>query len=149
MFIKIGMAIQEWKTISVKVNDDTRNAIELICKRERITVNKFLANIISREVEHVINPKVLPENNGIPQIGENKLKYIKESDNFIWQLDLGVNGLALLSDNVTFNYLENLQKAIEEGLAQRLGFQKKNKKRAVIPSKLLKYEVKKHASART
>ncbi len=133
------MAIQEWKTVSVKVNDDTRNAIELICKRENIAINKFLASIIEREIEPVLNPKILPENKGMPQIGENKLKYLPESDNFLWQLDLGVNGVALLSEDVPLSYLENLKKAIDEGLSKRLNFQKESKKRAVIPLKLLKY----------
>ena len=142
------MAIQEWKTVSVKVNDETRNAIELICKRENIAINKFLADLVAREVEPIIDPRVLAENKGIPQVGENKLKYKPQTDDFFWQVDLGVNGIALLSEDVSPNYLEGLKKAINEGLTQRANFQKKNKG-AVVPSKLLKYGVKKHAGTRT
>ena len=142
------MAIQEWKTVSVKVNDETRNAIELICKRENIAINKFLADLVAREVEPIINPKVLAENKGMPKVGENKIKYKSQTDDFIWQVDLGVNGIALLSEDVSPSYLESLKKAIEEGLGQRTNFQKKNKG-VVIPPKLLKYGVKKHAGIRT
>jgi len=144
----IDMAEQGWSTISVKVNETTRNAIGLICKHEGIRVNRFLADIIAREVEPILDPKALPENKGIPQVGENRLKYIPESDSFIWQVNLGVHGVALLSESVSRNYLENLKKAIEDGLSKRADFREKHKKGAVLPSKLLKYGVKKHAGTR-
>lgn len=143
------MTTQEWKTVSVKLNEELRNAMELVCKRENITVNKFLTEIIAREVEPILNPKALPENKGIPQVGENRIKYSPETDSFIWQIDLGVNGVSILSENLSPSYLENLKKAMEEGLTQRSNFLKKNKKGAVVPSKLLKYGVKKHAGTRT
>ena len=143
------MAIQQWKTVSVKVNDESRNAIELICKREGdIAINKFLADLVAREIEPVINPKVLAENKGMPQVGGNKLNYLPEKDNFLWQIDLGVNGMTLLSEDVSPTYLEDLKKAIDEALAKRAIFQKENKG-AVIPQKLLKYGVKKNVSTRT
>ncbi|MBI5392281.1 hypothetical protein HZA96_00290 [Candidatus Woesearchaeota archaeon] len=143
------MATKEWKAISVKVNEDVRNAIELICRREQITVSRFLANLVAHEVEPILNPNILPENKGIPLIGENKFKYTAESDCFLWQIDLGINGFALLGENIPPIYVENLQKAINDGLLQRTEFLNTNKKGAVIPPKLLKYKVKKHASTRT
>jgi hypothetical protein len=135
------MTTQEWKTVSVKLNEELRNAMELVCKRENITVNKFLTEIIAREVEPILNPSALPENKGVPQVGENRIKYSPETDSFTWQIDLGVNGIAILSDNISPIYLDNLKKAIEEATTHRSNFQKKNKKSAVIPSKLLKYRV--------
>ena len=123
------MTTQEWKTVSVKLNEELRNAMELVCKRENITVNKFLTEIIAREVEPILNPKALPENKGMPQVGENRIKYSQEADSFIWQIDLGVNGVVILSENLSPIYLENLKKAMEEGLTQRSNFLKKNKKR--------------------
>lgn len=143
------MAAREWKTLSVKVDEETRNLIELNCRRESTTVNKFLSDLITHDVEPLRNPSVLPENKGIPQIGENRFKYNPESDSFSWQINLGVSGTFLLSETVSPVYLENLRKAMDAGLSQRSEFLSNNKKGAVIPQKLLKYGVKKHAGTGT
>jgi hypothetical protein len=143
------MATQEWKTVSVKLNAELRNALDLVCKRQDITVNKLLTELVIREVEPILNPRVLPENKGVPQIGENKLKYLPETDSFVWQLDIGINGNAILSESVSPNYIENLRKAIDEGMIQRTDFLIKHSKGAVIPPKLLKYKVRKDVSTRT
>ena len=138
----------EWKTISVKVNDEIYNAIKIICEKEGIKTNKFLFNLVTKEVEPVLNPRALPESKGVPQIGENHFAYIPESDSFKWNLDLGVHGTARLSENVSMLYLENLSKALEKGILQRQDFLKRNKKGAPVPAKLLKYGVKKNVSTR-
>jgi hypothetical protein len=140
------MTTQEWITLSVKVTQEQKNVIEKICQHEGISINKFISKIINKEIEPILNPAVLPENKGLPTIGENKFKYVPEKDSFIWQLDLGVNGSAVLSEELSPFYLENLKKAIDEGIKQRHDFYKKAKKGIVIPSKIMKYEVNRNAS---
>lgn len=135
------MATQEWLTLSVKVTQEQKNVIERICQHEGFTINKFLSNVIAREIEPILNPTVLPENKGIPMVGQNKFKYVPEKDNFVWQLDLGVNGLAVLSEELSFFYLENLGHAIDQGVKQRRDFHKKVKNGVVIPTKIMKYKV--------
>lgn len=135
------MATREWKTLSVKVDEAQKRAIDTICERESITTNGFLSRLVARETEPVLNPNILPENNGLPQAGENRLEYVPESDTFRWWFDTGAVRSAVLSENASPFYLENLKKAIEEGLGRREEFKKKNKG-AVIPSKLLRYKVK-------
>lgn len=140
------MATKEWITLSVKVTQEQKNVIEKICQHEGLTVNKFLSGVIAREIEPIFNPTVLPENKGMPLIGENRFKYLPEKDNFVWQLDLGVNGLAVLGEDFSLFYLEDLKRAINNGIEQRQNFHKKAKKGVVIPSKMIKYGVKKNVS---
>lgn len=140
------MATQEWLTLSVKVTKEDKNIIDKICEHEGIAVNSFLNRIIVRELEPIKKPTSFSENKGLPAIGENKLKYIPEKDNFVWQLDLGVNGLAVLGEDFSLFYLENLKRAIDNGIKQRQDFHKKAKKGVVIPSKMIKYGVKKNVS---
>ncbi len=140
------MATKEWFTLSVKVTREQKNAIERNCQHENLTVNKFLSRVVAREIEPILNPTVLAENKGIPLVGDNKFRYIPEKDNFIWQLDLGVNGSAVLGEDFSLFYLENLKRAIDNGIEQRQGFHKKVKKGVVIPSKMIKYGVKKNVS---
>lgn len=140
------MATKEWITLSVKVTQEQKNVIEKICQHEGLTVNKFLSRVIAREIEPILNPTVLPENKGMPFIGENRFKYIPEKDNFVWQLDLGVNGSAVLGEEFSLFYLENLKRAIDNGIDQRQDFHKKAKNGVVIPSKMIKYGVKKNVS---
>ena len=143
------MATKEWITLSVKVTQEQKNVIERICQHDGLTVNKFLSGVIAREIEPILNPTVLAENKGMPLVGENKLKYIPEKDNFVWQLDLGINGLVVLGEEFSLFYLENLKRAIDKGVEQRQDFHKKVKKGVVIPSKMIKYGVKKNVSNRT
>ena len=137
------MATQEWINLSVKVTKEQKNIINTICKHEDIAVNKFLSRMIINEIEPILNPTVLAENKGIPFVGENKLKYIPEKDNFVWQLDLGINGSVVLGEEFSLFYLENLMQAIDNGIKQRQDFHKKTKKGVVIPSKMIKYGVRK------
>lgn len=138
--------MHEWKTVSVKVNEEFRRAMDLICKRRDITANRLLTELITREVEPILDPNALPQGQGIPQVGENRFKYFPESDSFVWQLDLGANGIMVLSEGILPAYLENLRKAVDAGLNQREEFHKKNKVGTAIPAKLFKYGVKKNVS---
>lgn len=139
--------MREWKTVSVKVDGELRRAMDLICKRRDITANKLLTELITREVEPILDPNALPQGQGISQVGENRFKYFPESDSFVWQIDLGANGVVVLSEGVLPTYLENLRTALDAGLNQREDFHKKKKEGATaIPPKLLKYGVKKNVS---
>ena len=137
------MATQEWINLSVKVTKEQKNIIDRSCKHEGVAVNKFLSRMIAKELESILNPTALPENKGIPIIGENKFTYVPEKDNFIWQLDLGIHGSAVLSEEITHYYLKSLSKSIQNGLKQKDAFHKGMKNGAVVPSQIVKYGVKK------
>ena len=141
------MAGSEWYTFSVRLNEELRNAVNLYCKREKITPNKFIRTLLERELSFILKPDVLAENQGVPQIGENNFKYMPETDNFVWQLDLGTQGVTVLSENVLPTYLQRLDNAIKTALSKREKFQSKMKNSkvvAVVPSKIMRYGVRKN-----
>lgn len=139
------MATQEWINLSVKVTKGQKNLIDRVCQYEGIAVNKFLSRMITKELEPIINPTILPENRGLPIIGENKFKFIPEKDHFIWELDMGLHGNVVLSEEITPFYLESLSKSIQSALNQRESFHNGIRKGAVVPSKIVKYGVRKNA----
>lgn len=139
------MATQEWMNLSVKVTKEQKNIIDRICLHEGIAINKFLSRMITQELEPIINPTFLPEHKGLPIIGENKFKFIPEKDHFVWGLDMGLQGNAILSEEITPFYLESLSKSIQSALKQRESFHKGIRKGAVVPSKIVKYGVRKNA----
>ena len=142
------MATQEWINLSVKVTKEQKNLIDRIRQHEgNIAVNKLLSRMISKELEPIINPTFLPENKGLPIIGENKFKFIPEKDHFMWELDMGMHGNAVLSEEITPFYMESLSKSIQSALKQRESFHKGIRKGAVVPSKIVKYGVRKNVSA--
>ena len=140
------MAEKEWHTVSVRLNQDLRNAMNWFCKRENITPNKFIRDLVEDKLKFITDEDSIPENQGIPEVGENVFKYLPETDQFIWQLDKGDKGITALAENIPSVYLERLNKAIEKSLEKRKQVQDsmKKKKGTVIPKDILKYEVKKN-----
>lgn len=132
--------------LSVKVTKEQKNVIDRICQHDGIKVNRFLSRMIAKEIEFIINPTFLPENKGLPIIGENKFKFIPEKDHFVWELDMGLQGNAILSEEITPFYLESLSKSIQRALRQRESFHKSIRKGTVVPSKIIKYGVRKNVS---
>ncbi|GEM_PF-2529075 len=140
------MATQEWMNLSVKVTKEQKNLIDRICKHDGIKVNRFLSRMIAKELEPIINPTSLPENRGLPIIGQNIFNYNPEKDHFVWELDIGLQENAVLSEEITPFYLESLSKSIQSALKQRESFHKGIRKGAVVPSKIIKYGVRKNVS---
>lgn len=131
----------EWKTVSVKLNEELKGAVEQVCKQKGISPNKFLFELVDRETKHIRDPSVLPENSGIPKIGKNQFVFLPEKDTFLWQLDLGIQDKAILCEDASPLYLNDMAKAIQEGLKAREEFNKKRSGKAVIPPKLLRCKV--------
>lgn len=131
----------EWKTVSVRLNEELRAVVEQICKQKSIKPNKFLFELVDKETKHIRDRSVLPENSGIPKIGKNELIFLPEKDSFKWTLDLGAHDKAVLCEDASPLYLNDLVKTIQEGLKAREEFNKKRSGKAVIPPKLLKYKV--------
>ena len=137
--------MQEWKTVSVRLNETSRNALNTLCKREGTKPNKKLKELVEREVEPLLNPSVLPYERGFPLIGYNVFVYNAEKDNFVWQLDLGPNGVVIMAENITPTFLNNLSDSIKKGIKYKEEADNKIKKsEARVPTGLLKYKVRKN-----
>jgi len=122
-----------WKTISSKVSDETYAAIKVICEKEDIKPNEFIRKAVEKNVKSILNPDVFPN------IGENKFEYDPEADSFKWSINFGTGNPLIISDNLGSFFVENLQKAILEGIDERTRLQKKIKKnKTYIPLSITK-----------
>lgn len=122
-----------WKTISSKISDETDAAIKVICDKENIKPNEFIRKAVEKSVKSILNPDVFPN------IGENKFEYDSEADSFKWSINFGTGNPLIISDNLGSFFVENLQKAIIEGVNDRSRIQSKIKKnQTYIPSSIIK-----------
>ena len=131
----------EWHTVSARVNQEERRALELLCEREGIKRNHLLRSLVQKEIEPLLKPGTVPLGKGIPTIGEHRFKYNPEKDTFTWQLDQGAEGTAILAEEVKPKFLKELQKAITEAIDEE---EKTNGEirgsKARVPKKLLQYK---------
>jgi len=122
-----------WKTISSKISDETYAAMKVICAKDNINPNEFIRKAVEKNVKSILSPDVFPN------IGENKFEYDPEADSFKWNINFGTGNPLIISDNLGSFFVENLQKAILEGVAERNKIQKKVKKnQTYIPSSIIK-----------
>lgn len=122
-----------WKTISSKISDETYAAMKVICAKDNINPNEFIRKAVEKNVKSILSPDVFPN------IGENKFEYDPEADSFKWSINFGTGNPLIISDNLGSFFVENLQKAILEGIGERSRLQKKIKKnQTYIPSSIIK-----------
>jgi hypothetical protein len=136
--------MQQWHTISVKLNETQRNALKALCRQENNKkVNQKLRELIEHEIAPLLDPAVLPQNQGYPLAGENRFVYDQEKDNFIWQLDMGEGRVIIMAQDVTFAFLKNMKRAVDAGVqAKETADKKISRKKTRVPKGVLKYKVK-------
>lgn len=142
------MATKDWQTTSVRLTEEENNALKLLCEREsnvrkkKITRNKLIKELILEEIDPLMKTSNIPKGRGIPKIGEHRFNYDFEKDDFLWQLDLGTEGLHVLCEDVSFKFLDSLKNKIEYILKERDEVIKKTKGKTIIPKKIMKFKVK-------
>lgn len=138
------MAVQDWKTTSVRLTPEERNALELLRQRKNMRkTHALLRQIILREIDPILNPTALPQGEGLPQVGDPLFKYNPDTDTFLWQLDQGTRGLAVLSENVEPLFAKKLKEALEHALAAREeAIAGLPTGKARVPKDILRYKVK-------
>lgn len=130
-----------WKTISSKVSDETYGAMKVICGKENIKPNEFIRKAVEKGVQSILNKDLNPE--VFPNIGENKFEYEPDSDSYMWVINFGTDKPLIISDNLGHFFVENLQKAILEGVSKRNQILKKIKKnKTYVPSTITKFRKK-------
>jgi hypothetical protein len=130
-----------WKTISSKVSDETYGAMKVICEKENIKPNEFIRKAVEKGVQSILNKDLNPE--VFPNIGENKFEYEPDSDSYMWIINFGTDKPLMISDNLGHFFVENLQKAIMDGVSKRSQILKKIKKnKTYIPSTITKFRKK-------
>jgi len=129
----------EWKTVSAKVSEDVYGAMKIICERESITPNEFIRTAVEKEVRPVLSKD--NDTNVFPTIGENKFEYDPASDSFMWFINFGSGNSAVISGKLSPFFVENISKAIKEGLDHRNDILKKIKKNNVyIPESIAHFK---------
>lgn len=132
--------VKEWHTVSVRLNHEEKQALDIICERKGIKKNHLLRELVEQEIEPLLKPGTVPVGEGLPRIGEHQFKYNAEKDTFTWQLDQGIHGTAILAENVEPNFLEKLQDAIARALSEEEATNKQlTGNKARIPKKLLQH----------
>ena len=137
------MVAKDWKTTSVRLSEDETNALMLLCQREgNIKRNELIRKLILEVIDPILHPGVVSENQGIPKVGEHLFKYDLQKDTFIWQLDLGTQGVHVLCEDVSFKFLESLKNQSTKAIEERENILNKTKGKPIIPKKIIKFEVK-------
>jgi len=122
-----------WKTVSSKISDETYAAMKVICEKDNINPNEFIRKAVEKNVKSILNPDVFPN------IGENKLEYDPEADSYKWSINFGTESPLIISDNLGSFFVENLQKAILNGINERNKIIKKIKRnQTYVPSSIIK-----------
>ena len=122
-----------WKTVSSKISDETYAAMKVICEKDDINPNEFIRKAIEKNVKSILNPDVFPN------IGENRFEYNPETDAYKWLINFGTGNPLIVSDNLGSFFVENLQKAILNGISDRNKIIRKIKKnQTYVPSAITK-----------
>ena len=120
-------------TVSSKISDETNAAMKVNRVKDNINPNEFIRKAVEKNVKSILSPDVFPN------IGENKFEYDPEADSFKWSINFGTGNPLIISDNLGSFFVENLQKAILEGVGERSRLQKKIKRnQTYIPSSITK-----------
>lgn len=120
----------EFKTVSAKMPVDEVLLFKDFCKKKGVSPAALIRELILQELDVPIPHTVS---------GKNKIAYNKETDRFIWSVELDNDQTIEVLNYVSSNFLENLLEIIEKGLNERASFIGKTKNDSVpVPSGILR-----------
>ncbi|WP_048043566.1 hypothetical protein [Methanosarcina mazei] len=120
----------EYKTVSTKLPRNDFTQLIAHCEKLGVSPSWFLKDLILNELD---NPKPLIVS------GINLMKYNSSTDLFTWvvQTDDGINHEIIM--NISMTFLNDLNRAIVDGLEQRATLiGKVNEDSVAVPEKLLR-----------
>ena len=135
------MAENDWTTTSVKLERDLKLKLVEFCKREQITPNKLIKQLIEKKLAFMLKPGVIRKDKGVPLEAKQKFSYDLLTDSFTWKIYFENGEEQILSKDVSVDFLEKLQKSIDIALKEREQEKKKQGDKTVIPKDVLEYEV--------
>lgn len=120
----------EYKSISSKLPRNEVNLFRDYCERKGVTPSSLIRELILKEIKVSVPINVA---------GSNKITYDKENDNFNWTVDLDNGDSNSVLNKISVEFLEDLNKEINNALDKRNSTILKSKKESVaIPSNFLK-----------
>lgn len=120
----------EFKSVSSKLSREEAILLRAYCDKKGITPSSLIRELILRELEVPI-PHYMA--------GKNRINYNKETDSFIWSVDLDNGDEFKVLEKVTVDFIEDLNKVLSRAVDERSTFiGKKNEDSITIPSRFLK-----------
>ncbi len=135
------MTENDWTTTSVKLERELKQTLLEFCKREQITPNRLIKQLIEKKLEFMLKPNVVRKDQGVPLLAKQVFEFDVVSDTFEWILDFGGGNRQVLSKNIPPDFLEKLRESIDEALQERERAKKELGDKSVIPKDILEYEV--------
>jgi len=84
--------------------------LQLICKRQNTTPSEYIRELIQKGLSS-------PKSKFLA--GKNKIKYDKTTNSFSWLVELDSGEEAKILNNLSDDFLKNLQTEIQEAIKQR------------------------------
>jgi len=125
----------DYKTISTKVSIDELDKIRLYCKTKGVSPSALIREAVLGEIGVSVPQNVA---------GKNYFEYYKEKDTFSWWVHFDTGHKVRLIDDVSPEFVKDLEKVIAGALNQRGNAIMEHKQDSVaIPGKFFKKKVKK------
>jgi hypothetical protein len=129
-----------WKTVSIRISEEEQNALNLYCEREKTNPNKLLKDFVLKEIGPILNKNQVTVKDEFPSMGENRLEYDPEGDNYLWMIKVGSKESFTISKKLNPFFVENLYTALKDGVDMRKKILNKIKKNKVyVPKAITKY----------
>ncbi|MDR3062833.1 MAG: hypothetical protein LBU40_01675 [Methanobrevibacter sp.] len=120
----------EYTTISAKLPRDEITLFKNYCEKEDISPSAMIRKLIKKEIDNPISDYIA---------GKNIIKYNKRNDKFQWSIELDNAERFNILDEIKIDFLNDLNKQINNALINRqLSLKKKRKDSVAINRKFLK-----------
>jgi len=123
---------KDYVSVSTRLSTADATLLQLICNRKKTTPSRYIREILKKQLKN-------PKKDFLA--GKSRINYNKEKDNFSWFIELDNGKISKVLDNLSKEFIEDLQVNLLKGLGERAEDIDKRKKESVgVPDKLLEDE---------
>ncbi len=122
--------IYDFRTVSAKLNSKDFSEFKDYCYKKGISPSREIKNLIINEIKNPIP---------INLAGKNLFVYNPAKDNFSWRAILDKGIISYIEDDLSFEFLMQLKKALDVAIDERDTFiQKKKDDSVAMPGKIVR-----------
>jgi hypothetical protein len=122
--------MNQWISVRAKIRKENYIEMDTFCKASGTNVSAYIRNLIEEN-----KPGTVPIN----KAGVNEFKFNHEKDRFTWGIRYDDQSYREIAENLSLEFLENLQKAINHALSVRNEYiQKRMDESIAIPTNIKK-----------
>ena len=107
---EISKEPKEYVSVSTRLPNVDAITLQLICKRQNTTPSEYIRELIQKGLSS-------PKSKFLA--GKNKIKYDKTTNSFSWLVELDSGEEAKILNNLSDDFLKNLQTEIQEAIKER------------------------------